>query len=280
MNYTILFNLEKKPLTKIEIYFDSDTSVSEIKEIDKNNYENILEIKQFDNEEEFEKYLDKVKEVYSAKGFTDSYRMIDNINNLEFIEDDLFGYLIKEPNYSSNLQTTKYLESFKITASLSLGTDENFNLFNDIKDTYRFFIDNQIDIIESLKEWFWADFLEQFNNDIELEESHRIGCNFDRNYDELVKLKIEDRNYKYIYDEAKEKSDKFFHILKAINEVKTLDDKINILDEIILIRSITFDNNNDEDNIYGDIIFYFDYFLDDEHGLQIKLENGKNFELY
>lgn len=283
MNYIILFNLEKKTFKRIEIYFDLKSLIVEVKEITKDNYEKIIDSKKLGSTNDFEKYLEKIKKVKSSEGFADSYNMIENINNLEFLEDDIFGYLIKESNYSANLQTTKYIEAFKTTVFLSLGTDEDFNLFDDVKNTYNFFIKKQFEIVNSLKKWFWDEFLWQFNDNIENEKSHRKFCNFDEDYNELVKLKIEDINFKDIFDNAKEKSDKFFKILEIIDKVETSDEKNAILDQVISIQSIsinTITNYDNEGTIYGDIIFYFDYFLDDEHGLQIKLENGKNFELY
>ena len=283
MNYIILFNLEKKPFKKIEIYFDLKSFIVEVKEIEKDGSEKIIDTKKLHDEVEFEKYLEEFKNNKSLEGFTDSYKMIGNIYNLEFIEDDVFGYLIKEPDYSANLQTTKYLESFKTTVALSLDTDENFKLYNDVRNTYNFFIENQFDIFKSMMEWFWDEFLELFNDDVENEILHRQECRFDDNYDELVELGIEDRKYKYSFDDAKANSDKFFKILELIDTVKTLDEKIDILNQIISIQTINIYNIGIYDNegtIYGSIIFTFDYFLDDEHGLQIKLENGKSFGLY
>jgi hypothetical protein len=286
MNDEILVNLEMKPYKIIFIVVEGpEPSYSErpliIKEFIQDGTIKIIESKKFSDFNERRKYaLNKVKE-FELQGLADFKFLIsiEEIENktLKIEEDPLINFILKLGGES---YTTHYLPSFKTTAAINLDSNKENIIYEDVRNSFEYLINNHEQINESLKKWFWDEFWYQFEDVIDVYETMRDVNKLEEGLEEYLKLSTLYTEESYY--EFKEEVDKFFSILNRIKQNDSWEQKSKILDEVIYLKSIELDKISTEygDKLYGNIVFNFDYFLEDEHGLRIILKNRENFDLY
>lgn len=265
MSKIVLLNLESVPYRKIEIVYNNNEFVFEVKEFIGKTENSLKKIKSH-----VSAYLYNLKKIIYEKrtdGFYDFTNFYESDSEIEFIQDNVFNFLIKCPSYSSVLHTTKYLDSSKLSVEISLDVNENdFSIYEDIKETYKYFIENQNKLIHDIKLSFWK----EFKNDLKFYS--RIEKEILLSQNVSMEREMESKTISKLLDEA--------------NKAKNLIDKIKVLDYALEIQSIEFDRLNIDDpsnglfgydpigTKYGGICFYFSYLLDKEHGKDFRIKNG------
>lgn len=262
-------NLEVTPYKKIEILYYGEESFFEVKEFIEEK-----EISSYKIASSGIGYMTKLKQIIYEKrkqGFFDFSDCYDSNSEMEIIPDKRFNFLLKCPEYCSSLITTKYLEAFELAVEISLDvTEDDFIIYEDVIETYNYFIENQNNLVRELKLDFWGFVLE------DLETFYEIELNIYEDKDEDLKKYLNKERYEYRKKEAGE----FLDLHKRANEATEKNDeliKLKILDELLQIRSIDINSIKYEpsDIKYGRIWLYFSYELDKEHGAEMILVNGK-----
>jgi hypothetical protein len=289
----VLVNLEEKPYKIITMnvigkYKEFKDLIFQIKEIHNDNSFLIIEEKKFSDAFQRSRYANEKIREYSSKGFADinpgQAAIVDmKLNYLQIIEDPLFNYLIKieQPEEPSYLYTTKYFPSFNATPLIFLELNEEENISQTVKDNYNFLINNRDKIAESMKIWFWEEFVEDIKQFSDFEKEKVEEYQFEKGFEEYKKI---NPNYQEdLYNETKYDSDKFFDILNKVENAKIWEEKSKIFNEAFILKEMSLEKISiyaPKDTIYGNIIFNFDYLLDPEHGIQFNFENRKFYELY
>lgn len=283
----VLIKLEKDNYRLIKVFYDSNSRIFETREILNNQSENIIEKKYISKTFEcfeWNLYLDTLVELKTREGFC----RIGNelLNNSKMEKNETFNFIFK---YDSEYDgfTTKYLDFFKQSIPITLTSYPIKNSFEELEKLYKYLEKKQFDIIKNMYIWYWEEFRTEFEESIEIEKELREDNMYDKSFDELIKIgKREKDDYGFariLYKSSQERSNKFFEILKEMDKIKTDEDKIRLLNIALSINSISIENVSEYDppnTKYGDILFYFDSILDEEHGANIKLKNGESFELF
>lgn len=298
MRDRILINFDEKPfqILKASTAQIGDESYSfELKKIDKD--ENLIEVIEksvFPGYSELDEYSQKKIKEQSSKGFANTLE--ESLSGLEIIEQPEVGHLLKLKEYDL-LHSTKFLKDIN-SAVLIRFESEELILNEKIIETYKYLINNQLKIQNEIQKGFWPIYVEEYENFVESQESWRDDYKLDKGYEEFKKAYLglnpgilmlhgedcecteEDmeNSHKQAYKDFKKSSDDFFETWEKIKNAETWEQKNKILDGAMYLKTIMIYDGSDPD-FYGDMAFIYDYALDEEHGLGIKIKNGEFFEI-